>query len=392
MFGARFGVDDGETADAGGDEAEERAEDEPGVGCAHAEVGAEAEGEVGIGFAVEADLVGVREGGVVEVGGGPAERDAAACGDGLAVEFGGSGADPADVGEGHEDAEEFLAGVGDACGVLADPGEGFGVFGEPAKGAGDGVDDGVAAAGEGEVGEAHHFVAGEMAALVFGGGEGAEEVVAWGLQGAVELSVEVVFEGDAFFEGAGDFEDVDAPADPCGGFGFGDVEEIGEGVGLDGEGEGVDDFEGGELEGGVEVGVDEVFDAGDEVGVFGALEEGVGDFAVGGVFGGVGFDGELAHAADVFFRGDGDAEGGVGAEGVPVLGGGADVFVAEEHEDVLAFEGAAEDAGVAAGGLEGVGERGHGSGGGVVAIKCGRAVGKAKGGEVRGDEKKSYLE
>ena len=237
MFGAWFGVDDGETADAGGDEAEERAEDESGVGCAHAEVGAEAEGEVGIGFAVEADLVGVREGGIVEIGGGPAERDAAACGDGLAVEFGGLGADPADVGEGHEDAEEFLAGVGDACGVFAEEGEGFGVFGEPAEGAGDGVDDGVAAAGEGEVGEAHHFVAGETTALVFGGGEGAEEVVAWGLLSAIELGVEVVFEGDAFFEGAGDFEDVDAPADPCGGFGFGDVEEIGEGVGLDGEGE-----------------------------------------------------------------------------------------------------------------------------------------------------------
>ena len=180
--------------------------------------------------------------------------------------------------------------------------------------------------------------------------------------GAVELGVEVVFEGDAFFEGAGDLEDVDAPADPCGGFGFGDVEEIGEGVGLDGEREGVDDFEGGELEGVVEVAGDEVFDAGDEVGVLGSLEEGVGDFAVGGVFRGIGFDGELAHAADVFLGRDGDAEGGVGAEGVPVFGGFADVLVAEEHEDVLAVEGAAEDAGVAAGGLEGVGERVHGSG------------------------------
>lgn len=210
--------------------------------------------------------------------------------------------------------------------------------------------------------------------------------------GAVELGVEVVFEGDAFFEGAGDFEDVDAPADPCGGFGFGDVEEIGEGVGLDGEREGVDDFEGGELEGVVEVAGDEVFDAGDEVWVFGSLEEGVGDFAVGGVFRGIGFDGELAHAADVFLGRDGDAEGGVGAEGVPVFGGFADVLVAEEHEDVLAVEGAAEDAGVAAGGLEGVGERVHGSGGAVIAIKCGGAVGKAKGVVVKGNEKKSYLE
>ena len=86
------------------------------------------------------------------------------------MDVGGLGADAADVSEGHEDAEEFLAGVGDASGVFADPVEGFGVFGEPAEGAGDGVDDGVAAAGEGEVGEAHHFVAGERAALVFGGG------------------------------------------------------------------------------------------------------------------------------------------------------------------------------------------------------------------------------
>lgn len=170
MFGAGDGVDGGETADAFRDETEECAENEASVGSAHAEVGAETEGEVGIGFAVEADLVGRGEGGLVEVGGGPAERDAAACGDGFALDVGGLGADAADVSEGHEDAEEFLAGVGDACGVFADPVEGFGVFGEPAEGAGDGVDDGVAAAGEGEVGEAHHFVAGERAALVFGGG------------------------------------------------------------------------------------------------------------------------------------------------------------------------------------------------------------------------------
>ena len=64
--------------------------------------------------------------------------------------------------------------------------------------------------------------------------------------------------------------------------------------------------------GGEEV-VDEGFDLGDELGGFGAVEEGFDDFSGGGVFGRIGFDGELAHGAHVFLGGNGDAEGDVGA-------------------------------------------------------------------------------
>ena len=259
------------------------------------------------------------------------------------------------MGEGHEDAEELLAGEGDALGVCAKEFKGFGVLGEMAEGAGDGVDDGVASAGEGEVGEAHAFFTGEFAALVGGLGEGAEEVGAGVGLGGVEFLMEVVFENGAGFELAtGDFEDVDAPTDPGVGFGFGGVEEVGEGAGLDGEGEVVDDLDGGPVEGVGEHAADEGLDLGDHGGVFGALEEGFDDVAVFGVFGGIGFDGELAHGAHVLLGGDGDAEGGVRAEGLPVFGGFADVLVAEDHGDVFAMEGALHDAGFGAGFLEGV--------------------------------------
>jgi hypothetical protein len=120
--------------------------------------------------------------------------------------------------------------VGDACGVFAEEGEGFGVFGEPAEGAGDGVDDGVAAAGEGEVGKAHHLVAGERAAAVGGLRERAEKIGAGVGLGLVEFAVQVVFEDGAGFEfAAGDLENVDAPAEPDFALAGRDVEQVGEG-------------------------------------------------------------------------------------------------------------------------------------------------------------------
>ena len=396
VFDAELGVEDGDGLDLVAAEAEEGAEDEAGVGGAEAEVGAEAEGEVGIGFAIEADFVGGGEGGFIEVGGGPSEGDAVAGFDGGAVDFGIDGADAADVGEGHEDAEEFLAGEGDAFGIFAKVFEGFGVLSEMAEGAGDGVDDGVASAGEGEVGETHAFFAGEFPALVGGLGEGAEEVGAGMGFGGVEFLMEVVFEHGAGFELApGDFEDVDAPTDPGVGFGFGGVEEVGEGAGLDGEGEVVDDLDGRAVEGIGEHAADEGLDLGDHGGVFGALEEGFDDVAIFGVLGGIGFDGELAHGAHVFFGGDGDAEGGVGAEGVPVFGGFANVLVAEDHGDVLAVEGALHDAGVGAGFLEGVGEGGHGGSGLRIADCGGWDVGRLLGGlealRIKDDDSKTDI-
>ena len=56
------------------------------------------------------------------------------------------------------------------------------------------MDDGVTTAREGEVGKAHHFLAGERAALKFGLGESGEEVVAGVGSGLVEGGGEVVFE------------------------------------------------------------------------------------------------------------------------------------------------------------------------------------------------------
>ncbi|MFM1944043.1 MAG: hypothetical protein RI897_3025 [Verrucomicrobiota bacterium] len=185
------------------------------MGCAEAEVGSEAEGEVGVGFAVEADFVGCVEDGFVEVSGGPAERDAFIGGHLDALDFRVFGADAADMGEGHEHAEEFFAGVDDAFGVFAEEVEAIRVSGEVGEDGGDGMDDGIAAAGEREVAEAEHFVAGEVAALVGGLGEGTEEIVPRVLGGFVEFAVEVVFQDRAFFERAVcDLEDVDAPADP----------------------------------------------------------------------------------------------------------------------------------------------------------------------------------
>ena len=119
------------------------------------------------------------------------------------------------------------------------------MFGEMAEGAGDRVDDGVAAAGEGEVGEAHHFLPGEAAVAISGLSERAEKICAGVGLGGVEFPVEVVFEDVAGFEfTAGDLEHVDAPADPDFGLGRGHVEQIGQCAGLHGQGKLVDDLDG----------------------------------------------------------------------------------------------------------------------------------------------------
>ena len=76
----------------------------------------------------------------------------------------GDGADATDVRQRHEETEELFARMHDALGVFAQVGQGFGVGGEVTECAGDGVDDRVAAAGEGQVGEAHHLFARERAA------------------------------------------------------------------------------------------------------------------------------------------------------------------------------------------------------------------------------------
>jgi hypothetical protein len=57
------------------------------------------------------------------------------------------------VSERHEDAEKLFAGERDALRIGAQIGERCGMLGEVAEGAGDRVDDGVAPAGESEVGK-----------------------------------------------------------------------------------------------------------------------------------------------------------------------------------------------------------------------------------------------
>ncbi|MFM1944044.1 MAG: hypothetical protein RI897_3026 [Verrucomicrobiota bacterium] len=97
------------------------------------------------------------------------------------------------------------------------------------------------------------------------------------------------------------------------------------------------------------------------------MEEGFDDGAVFRVFGWVGFDGELADGADFFFGGYGDAEGGVGAEGFPVLGGAADIGVSQDHGEGFALEGAFQNALVLSGLAEGVA--------GLLRVGCGHGVG-----------------
>ena len=322
---------------------------------------AEAEGEVGIGFAVEADFFGRGENGLVEIGGGPGERDAFAGFHGGAVDGGVGGAHAADVGEWHEDPEKFLAREGDALRVRAEKVERLGMLGEVAEGAGDGVDDRVAAAGEGEVGEAHHLVARERPSAVGGLRERAEKIGAGVGLGFVELPVEIIFEDGAGFEfAAGDLENVDTPAEPDLALAGGDVEQVGEGARLHGQGELVDDLDGVAREGLVEQVGDQGLDLRDDGGVFGAGEKRFDDGAVVAVLGRVGLDGQLAHRAHRFLGGNRHAERRVGAERLPVLRGLAHILVAEEHRDVFAVKRAFEDAGFLAGLAERVGESRHG--------------------------------
>ena len=255
----------------------------------------------------------------------------------------GDGADAADVRQRHEVTEEFLARMHDALRVCAQVGQRLGVGGEMAEGAGDGVDDRVAAAGEGEVGEAHHLFAGERTALEAGLRERAEEAAAGRPADRVELAREVVLQLHAFLQAAADAEDVDAPADPGVGLALVGVEQVGEGAGLDGQGEAVHDLGRLAREGCAQELIDERFDLGDHLRELRTLEEGLRDRAVFSVCGRVRLDGQLAHRAGFFLRGDRHAEGGVRTVGLPILRGLPDLGVPQDHRDLLALEFVAGD-------------------------------------------------
>lgn len=160
-----FQVEDFDTVESLGKEFQEGADDEAGMRGAEAEVRAKAESDVRVGLAVEEDLLGVAKGAFVEIGGSEAEGNALAGFDRGAVDFGFAGGGASDVGNWREDAQQFFASEGNEPGIVAQNPEGIGLFGEVSNGAGDGVDDGVAPAGEHEIGEAGNFIAREQAAL-----------------------------------------------------------------------------------------------------------------------------------------------------------------------------------------------------------------------------------
>lgn len=93
----------------------------------------------------------------------------------------------------------------------------------------------------------------------------------------------------------------------------------------------------------------------DDFGKFGSLEEWIDEFAVFLVLGRVGFDGKLPHGTEVFLGRYGNAKGGIGTEGLPVLGRGPHVGVSQNHREGLALERTGKNPVVFAGFLEGIG-------------------------------------
>jgi hypothetical protein len=115
------------------------------------------------------------------------------------------------------------------------------------------------------------------------------------------------------------------------------------------------------LDGGGDLGGDQRLDLGDDFGLLGALEVGLGDGAVFGVEGRVGFDGQLAHGAHgSSSEGMGTRKGASELIGLPVLGRVAHVGMAEEERDVFAVERALENAVFGSGVVERVGNLVHG--------------------------------
>ena len=220
------------------------------MGSAKAEVGAKAEGKVGIGFSLKLDFVRVFKDLFVEVGGGPAQGNAAIGRHAVGADWRFLWADAPDLGQGHEDPEEFLGGEDDLSGIVAEQVEVFGVLAEMVDDGRDEVNDGIASSGEGQVGKAEHFIAGEGAVLKGGAMEGREKIITGIFGGVIEGLVEVVIElrSLAVFV----VENMDAPGAVGFGFRLRHVEQVGEGVRLDGKGEVADDFDFGSGERGLD--------------------------------------------------------------------------------------------------------------------------------------------
>ena len=329
------------------------------MGSPEAEVRSETERDVRVGSAVEPDGERLVEHRAIEIGRGPAEGDSPPRLDGNPVDLGGDRADAADVRQRHEHPEELFCGVDDPVRGGPEEGEVGRRAGEVADRAGDRVDDRVAAAGEGEIGEAEHLGAVERPAAEARLREEAEEIVARGSLGPIEAVVEVVVELAGFGEAVVAMEDMDSPADPNVGFRLGHVEEDGERQRLERQGEPFDDLDRVAGERLVKEAGDDPVDAADEGRLLGPEEEGFDEPAVVGVVGGIEFDRQLADAAELLLRRDRHPERGVGAEGMPVLRGPANLLVAEDHRDLISLKRTAEHAVSLTGLAEWIVDRGH---------------------------------
>ena len=95
----------------------------------------------------------------------------------------------------------------------------------------------------------------------------------------------------------------------------------------------MDDLEAVSRESGAEQSVHQVLHLIDDLGQEGPAKERLGYSPVIGVFRRIGFDRQLAHAAQLLLGRNRHAKRGVGAEGLPVFGGGADILQPENHWD-----------------------------------------------------------
>ena len=170
--------------------------------------------------------------------------------------------------------------------------------------------------------------------------------------------MQIILQPVTLFEFAiGDFENVDAPADPGLRLGFRHIQQIGECAGLQRQRKLIHNLNLVAVQRGGEQFVNQSFEARDKRGIFWALKKRLGDFPVISVLGWISLDGQLPRCAHRLFRGDRHAERRVGTEGLPILRRAPHVFMAQNHRDVFAVKWAFENTGFLTGITEWIGQR-----------------------------------
>ena len=197
----------------------------------HAEVHTAPEREVRVGFAVQSHFRGRLECRRVHVGRCPAQRCPRSRFHRDAVDVRCHGANASDVGQRRETPEEFLARVHDAARIRPQVFKGFSATPQIGKHGRHRVDDRVASAREGQVGEAHHFIAGQRTSLVGRLGQRREEVGSRLGHSPVQLGLEILFECGPLLPSVTAIpEHVGTPADPDLGFGQRHVQQVRQGA------------------------------------------------------------------------------------------------------------------------------------------------------------------